>query len=77
MPLGSKFNDPTGTADQQQCENTCGIMDQYTGKLGRVDAANVAFDVYWVKDIDGYWCSQGCTKCESCPYLQSFFDTNP
>jgi hypothetical protein len=84
MPFGQIFNDPSGTIDQQTCDNSCDIIDSFTQASGRLNSKNNPFDVYWDKMEDPeasgeylYYCTKGLDKCFTCPYMSGYFDTNP
>lgn len=73
-----KFNDPAGTSDQQQCENTCGITDPSTGITTREDPDGNPFDVIWEGNSEaGYRRVTGLGKCFTCPYFGDYLATNP
>ena len=75
--MPNKYNQAGGTSEQQQCQNTCGVLDPVTGVTTRQDTNGVPFDVYWKKQGESYFCTQGMGKCFSCPHLMAFFATNP
>lgn len=63
-----KFNDPSGDSDQQQCHNTCGIVDQTTGEEGRLSDIHYIVDP---EDSNVFHIQIGYGKCRTCPYLKN------
>ena len=77
MPTGTKFNNPTGTTDQIQCQDICGIEDFVEGGTERKDVKGIPFDVYYDGSAGNYKCTQGFPKCYSCSWMADFFATLP
>lgn len=66
-----KFNNSSGSSEQQYCHNGCGIHDPSTGISGREDGNGNPIDIYYNDSTN--LIVQGLGKCFNCQKVSEHF----